>query len=141
MKLTSAYRRYGDLGLFEVAGERDLAASCLFWRTLALQVNRDKCACILIRDLASDKVQPYEIMLIEKAMAESGLSRSLPIAIVDEDATQECNNRFGELVVQNRGWPLIRVFLKESEAWAWLDTFSTPDVLPGPKAGGGPKRP
>ncbi len=136
MKLTTTYRLIGRLGLFEIAGERDLASACTFWSKLARQANRDNCACVFIRDQAIDKVTLHEIILIEKTIEESNLPRSLPIAILDEEASRERANRFGELVVQNRGWPLIRVFHRESEAWAWLDSLGQSLAPASPDAGG-----
>jgi hypothetical protein len=65
---------------------------------------------VLIHDSAQDHLQMYEILAIEKLFHAEGLPRNLPVVLVDADAGHDSANVFGELVVQNRGWPLIRVF-------------------------------
>ena len=122
MNFISTYKRYGTLGLFEVEGDRNLVASRDFWANLARRANQDQLAGVLIRDQAHDCLQAHEIMLVEQTLRDADLPRTLPIAVVDPDATEQGNNRFGELVVGNRGWTFIRVFRKEAEAWAWLDS-------------------
>ena len=122
VNVISTYKRYGALGLFEVDGDRDLAASLDFWTNLAWRATQEQLAGVLIRDQARDCLQAHEIMLIEQTLRDAGLPYTLPVAIVDRDATEQGNNRFGELVVGNRGWSLIRVFRKEADAWAWLDS-------------------
>ena len=141
MNFISAYKRYGALGLFEIEGDRDLAASRDFWANLARRAHQDQLAGVLIRDEAHDCLQSHELMLIEQLLRDAKLPRSLPIAIIDPDASPHGNNRFGELVVSNRGWSMIRVFKKEAEAWAWMDALVERMPSPAEAPGARPRAP
>ena len=121
--MESTYRRYGDIGVLAILGTRDLAATRVFWRDLAQHAREDRLSSILIRDDAEDVLRAHEILSVAEELPVFGLSRTLPIAVVDTDAETLGNNRLGELAVQNRGWPMIRVFRRESDAWTWLHSL------------------
>lgn len=119
-RLHAEYQREGDCGVFVLAGHRDFASACDFWSRLIAQARADDLHGVLIRDCAQDHLQMYEILEIEKLFHAQGLPRNLPVALVDADAGYDSANVFGELVVQNRGWPLIRVFREEAAARTWM---------------------
>ena len=119
-RLHSEYQREGDCGVFVLTGHRDFASSCDFWRAVIARVRTDGLHGVLIHDSAQDHLQMYEILAIEQLFHAEGLPRNLPVVLVDADAGYDSANVFGELVVQNRGWPLIRVFRAEAAARAWM---------------------
>lgn len=119
-RLHVEYQREGDCGVFVLTGHRDFVSSCAFWRTVIAHVRADGLNGALIRDRAQDHLQMYEILEIEKLFHAEGLPRNLPVVLVDADAGYDSANVFGELVVQNRGWPLIRVFREESAGRDWM---------------------
>ena len=135
-RLHTEYQREGDCGVFVITGRRDFVSSCAFWRSVITRVRTDGLHGVLIRDGAQDHLQMYEILEIEKLFYAEGLPRNLPLVLVDADAGYDSANVFGELVVQNRGWPLIRVFREESAGRAWMaPAMATRAAAMAPKAG------
>lgn len=120
-QLEITYRRHGNLGVVEIQGKRDVESARLFWRHLSKIIRVDGLTAMLVRDRAVDQLLAHQLIDMEQAMQDGGLPRQLPIAIVDEDATDAGNNAFGELVARNRGWVMVRLFRKEIEAWTWLN--------------------
>lgn len=119
-QLATTYQKVGTLGLFTLRGLRDLESSLLFWRQASRVVREENLTAVLIQDQAEDRLLAHEVIEVELALNNSGLPRRLPVAIVDEDATDTGNNAFGELVARNRGWPMIRLFRREVDANNWL---------------------
>jgi len=126
MNLDVSYRREGALGTFALSGSKDFASARATWERIRTAIRNDKLAGVLVFDDAVSTLSGVEVLDLVQWLLDTQFPYDAKIAIVDPKLPAGTNNAFGETLVRNRGWSLIRVFADEKRAREWL--FATNGV-------------
>ena len=98
-------------------GPESLEAAIRFWESLAFKAREEGIKAFLIVDEVVGQLEAMEIYKLSVAVAD--LFRGATIAYVDPKEDTFDANKFGEVVVRNRG-VYATVFHSEAEAIEWL---------------------
>jgi hypothetical protein len=117
MMYAIAYEDRGDYLYVHMEGPESISAAIQFWEDLSEKAKEEGLERFLIVDEVTGKLSEMEIF--ELSVRISCLFPGAKIAYVDPKEETFELNKFGGLVVMNRG-VLARVFRTEKEAVVWL---------------------
>lgn len=134
MDCSFRYTRNNDLGIVELAGEKDLGQARRIWERIRQSIRNDGLAKIIVVDRTTTALTEHHVFELGKWLESSRFPRGVKVAIVDPGKTSQGNmNAFGETVLLNRGFYNIRVFPDHETAGAWIgmERPVQPDSLAG----------
>ena len=120
MKLEVSYHREAKLGVFKLTGAKDFPGAKATWEQMGKAISKDNAGSLLVFDDAVSTLSGVEVLDLVQWLRDTRFPYDVKVAIVDAKLPAGTNNAFGETLVQNRGWSLIRDFADEAMAREWL---------------------
>jgi hypothetical protein len=111
----------GEFIRLRLHGIRNKENMKLIWQRI-VELSRDSMSQpVLVEDHMRGSLSPVHFFSLEKKVRETGIPRSLKVAVADlrTEKTYE-DDRFAETVAFNCGWNNVRVFKTVDEAVEWL---------------------
>ncbi|HON38710.1 MAG: hypothetical protein ACOX3E_03195 [Desulfomonilia bacterium] len=121
MECSFRYTRNNNLGIIELAGEKDFRQVMQIWERIRQFIRNDGLDGIIIVDRMTNALTEHHMFELGKWLGSSQFPRGVKVAIVDPGKMSQGNmNAFGETVLLNRGFYNIRVFPDHETAGTWL---------------------